>query len=156
MAQQQFNAAQYNHATLSLRSLFVILSTTCVFFAVLNLSAVAALLMTVFIVPAMIRTAWASDLHRRESKLFGWRQLTRYFCESVAVIVATLTFGGTVFVLICLAFGLLGLLFGMMVAFDLCLDAAVMGATGGIIWGMAGGMMAIGYSVLKIWQPRIK
>jgi hypothetical protein len=38
---------------------------------------------------------------------------------------------------------------------DLSFDVAVVGTAGGMIWGMAGALLAIGYSAYSTWMPDV-
>ena len=149
-------ATMPNSASLSLLCLFQVLTACCVFFACLRISPSLTLFGTILISPAIIRTAWASDLYRRRRKKFCWKTRLSFFLGSLGVVVTTISLGGLVFSLICLVFALLGLLFGLMVSTDLILEAAVVGTAGGMIWGMAGALLAVAFTATRIWTPQVK
>ena len=133
----------------------LMLSACCVFFAVLKVSPMAAFFITIFVAPALIRTAWSSDLHRRNKEEFQWRSRLGCFAESFGIVLVTYLIGAAAFVLVVIVFGLLGMLFGLMVSADLWFDSAVMGVTGGVVWGLAGAMFAILLTATRIWPPKL-
>lgn len=155
MAKQKADIVEINRGAFSLQAMFVILSASCVFFAVLKVSPLAAFIVSIFVAPALIRTAWSSDLHRRNKEEFEWYSRLGCFVESCGVVLLTYLIGFAAFAVVCLLFGFLGMLFGLMVSADLWFDAAVLGVTGGIVWGMAGAMMAIIVTATRIWPPKL-
>jgi len=145
-----------SRSSLTLAGLFQILTGCGIFFAVMRVSPLAAIVGTLLVVPAVIRTAIAADLHRQHGFEFDWRLRMWTFGHSLGMVLLTGGFGAAVFLIVCCIFGLLGLAFGFMMSYgDLSLDAAVVGAAGGMIWGMAGGMLAVFYSVIRTWMPTI-
>ncbi len=145
-----------SRSSLTLAGLFQILTGCGVFFAVMRFSPLIAILGTIVVVPAVIRTAIAADLHRQNGFEFDWRLRLSTFAHSLGMVFLTGGFGAAVFLIVCCVFGFLGLAFGFMMSYgDLSLDAAVVGAAGGMIWGMAGALLAVFYSVLKTWMPTI-
>ena len=143
-------------ATISLRCLFQIVTGCAVFFAILRFSPIIAIVGTVFIAPAIIRTGLAAERYQLEGLPFGLKRRFIVFLESLSVVLLTAIFAGSVFLVISCLFGILGMLFGSAVSNgDLSFDVAVVGTAGGMIWGMAGARLAIGYSAYSTWMPDV-
>ena len=143
-------------STISLRCLFQIVTGCGIFLAVLRFSPMIAGLGTIMIAPAIIRTGMASERYQSEKLSFGLKRRILVFAESLGVVIMTGLFAGSVFLLVSFLFGLLGMLFGSAVSNgDLSFDVAVVGTAGGMIWGMAGALLAIGYSAYSTWIPRV-
>jgi len=143
-------------ATISLRCLFQIVTGCSVFFAILRFSPMTAIVGTVIIAPAIIRTGLAAERYQLERLPFSLKRRVIVFLESLSVVLLTALFAGSVFLVISFLFGILGMLFGSAVSNgDLSFDVAVVGTAGGMIWGMAGGLLAIGYSAYSTWMPNV-
>lgn len=142
--------------SISLRCLFQIVTGCGVFFAVLRVSPMIAIFGTIIIAPAIIRTGLAAEGYQLESLPFGIKRRITVFMESLGVVLLTAVFAGSVFLVISFLFGILGMLFGSAVSNgDLSYDVAVVGTAGGMIWGMAGALLAIGYSAYTTWLPEV-
>ena len=149
-------AALAGNATISLRCLLQIVTGCGIFFAVLRFSPMAAIVGTIIIAPAIIRTGLASERYRNENQPFGLNRRLVVFAESLGVVLLTGLFAGSVFLIVSCLFGLLGMLFGSAVSDgDLSFDVAIVGTAGGMIWGMAGALLAIGYSAYSTWVPSV-
>ena len=149
-------AALTGKATISLRCLLQIVTGCGIFFAVLRFSPMLAIVGTIVIAPAIIRTGLASERYRLENQPFGVNRRLIVFVESLGVVLLTGLFAGSVFLIVSCLFGLLGMLFGSAVSDgDLSFDVAVVGTAGGMIWGMAGALLAVGYSAYSIWVPNV-
>ena len=136
--------------------LFQILTGASLFFACLRVSPVLAIVLTLLITPAIVRTTVVADLMRRRAKEFGWKLRGKTFLGSLAYVLLVSMFGLCVFVLISLMFGVFGWLFSVMVnAYALSGDAIVLGTVGGMAWGVVGGFLAVIALVMKTWMPRI-
>ena len=143
--------------SVSLWTLFQVVTCCCIFFAVLRYSPSLALAVTVIVAPALIRTAMASEIKRRRSRSFSLRERLVVFANSLGVVLLTIGFGIAAFVAVSLGFGLLGMLFGFAVAnTDYLAEAGIIGTVGGMIWGMAGAVFAMFYAVCKLWCPIVK
>ncbi len=142
--------------TISLRCLFQIVTGCAVFFAILRVSPVVAIVATLVITPAIIRTGLAADKYQTEDLPFGWICRVTVFVQSLGVVVMTVLFSGSVFLLVSLMFGVLGMLFGSAVSRgDFSFDVAIVGTAGGMIWGMAAAILAVGYSAYSSWIPEV-
>ena len=139
---------------ISLLGLFQIVTACGIFFAILRVSPVAAVVATIVIAPALIRTGVAAELYRKKSLGFDWRRRLVVFAQSLWLVGLTSLFAFAVFLLVCCVFGIMGLVFGFMMSYgDLSLDAAVVGAAGGMIWGIGGALLAIIWSIWTTWAP---
>ncbi len=144
----------HDATSISLWTLFQVLTACCIFLAILRFSPTLALVATVVFGPAVIRTAWVSEIHRRQKKSFRWPERIRFFGGSVAVVLMTLSAGLLSFVVISAGFGVLGLVFGgAITSFEMGYEAAVMATVGGMVWGMAVGFLAMCFVVCKLWHP---
>ena len=142
--------------TITLRCLFQIVTGCCIFFAVLRFSPLVAVIGTIMIAPAIIRTGLAAELYRQAKTNFNWRRRIYVFFESLGVVLLTLVFAVSVFAIISCLFGIMCMMFGMAVSQgDISFDAAIVGTAGGMIWGMAGAILAVGYSAYRTWMPAI-
>lgn len=147
---------QAGKSTISLRCLFQIVTGCGVFLAILRISPMIAVVGTILIAPAIIRTGMASERYQAEELAFGWKRRILVFAESLGIVIMTGLFAGSVFLVVSFLFGLLGMLFGSAVSDgELSFDVAVVGTAGGMIWGMAGALLAIGYSAYSTWVPSV-
>jgi hypothetical protein len=139
-------------ASFSLTTMFQILTACCIFFAVLNASPLLAIIGTLVMTPAIIRTAMAAELYQKHGLKFNWTRRVRCFLESTGLTVVTYALSATVFALISLAFGLICVAASFVMGIsELATDIAFVGTAGGMIWGVAGGILAFGLCVRK-WQ----
>ena len=147
----------YNRGSrISLLCLLQIVTGCCVFFAVLRLSPLVAILGTVVVAPAIIRTGLAADAYRMGGMPFGLRRRLAIFLESMSLVVLTAIFAVSIFLTISFAFGVLGMVFGMVISDgDLSSDVAIVGTAGGMIWGLAGALLAVGYFAYRMGKPAV-
>lgn len=140
---------------ISLLTLLQIVTCCCIFFAVLRISPLAALIMTVIVAPALIRTAYISEVFQRSGSPLNWQQRLGKFAKAIGAVITTLLAGVLAFTIISAAFGLLGMLFGFAVAStDYLFEAGVIGTVGGMIWGMAGSFLTVVFLLFRFWsQP---
>lgn len=144
------------NATITLVCLFQIVTGCCIFFACLRVSVVLAVLGTIIATPAIIRTGMASEIHQTQGLRFGWNRRLWCFAESIGVVLLTATVSSVIFVLISLIFGLLSVLVVIVVGpRDLINDVALIGTLGGMAWGAAGAIVAIGLCA-RIWRPKLR
>ncbi len=147
-------APRGNSATISLACLFQIVTACCIFFACLSISPVLAIVGTLISAPALIRTGWAADLHHRSGMTFGWKTRLLCFAETLLIEFITLMFSLAVFSVVSLMFGALAVCFSLLYgSTDAMSDIAVVGTAGGMIWGFAGAILAVGYTA-KLWKVR--
>ena len=144
-----------NTASISLMCLFQVLTACCIFFACLRISPLLALVGTIVVAPAVIRTGIAADMYLRAGELFSWRQRVYCFVESAGIVVLTLLLAIVVSAAISLTFGFftvgLSMLYGVK---DSLMDIAVIGTAGGMLWGMGGAMLAI-CATARIWKVHL-
>jgi SNF family Na+-dependent transporter len=112
-----------------------------------------AIIGTVITTPAIIRTAMAAELHHRHGVKFKWMNRVRCFLESTGLTVVTYALSATVFALTSLGFGLIcvGASFVMGTS-EMASEIAFVGTASGMVWGVAGGILAFGLCIRK-WQP---
>ena len=139
-------------ATISLACMFQILTACCIFFALLKVSPILAIVTTAVATPAIIRTGRASDLHRQTGKAFSWSTRIYCFIESVGIEFVTLILALLAFAIVSLFFGAVAVMFALMYQGNESLsDVAVVGTAGGMIWGFAGAILAVGMTA-KLWN----
>lgn len=111
--------------------------------------------MTVIVAPALIRTAYISEVFQRSGSPLNWQQRLGKFAKAIGAVITTLLAGVLAFTIISAAFGLLGMLFGFAVAStDYLFEAGVIGTVGGMIWGMAGSFLTVVFLLFRFWsQP---
>ena len=144
-----------NSASISLTCLFQILTACCIFFACLKISPLLAMVGTILTAPAVIRTGFAAELHLRAGKRFCWQQRIRCFLESGGIVVLTFLIAVVASCLIALSFGALAVLFSLLYGVhDSLMDVAVVGTAGGIVWGLAGAILAIA-ATAGIWKVKM-
>ena len=148
--QHNSSIEQTGSASFSLTTMFQILTACCIFFAVLKASPLLAIIGTIVLTPAIIRTAMAAEVYQKHGLKFNWTRRVRCFLESTGLTVVTYALSATVFALISLAFGLICVAasFAMGIS-ELATDIAFVGTAGGMIWGVAGGMLAFGLCIQK-------
>lgn len=139
---------------ISLQTLFQIVTCCCIFFAVLRISPLTALIMTLILAPSLIRTAYVNEVLRRNNQELNWQQKLLKFAESIVAVVFTLIASALVFSVISLGFGLLGILLGWAASSsDFWFEAGIIGTVGGMIWGIAGGFLTMVYFFMRFWNP---
>ena len=147
--------SEMNSASFSIKTLFQITTASALFFACLRFSPILAIGITVFVAPAIIRTGLISDMYRRNNLPFRLATRLQFFASSLGVVVLLIAIGGLAFVSTSLMFGLFGMAFSTMVGSrELSTDAAVIGTAGGMVWGMAAAMLAVGFAIVKTWLPK--
>lgn len=73
---------------------------------------------------------------------------------SIGIVLVTVSCGLIVFAMISMILGFLELIFGVAVSdSDFYVESAILGAIGGMVWGMAGGFLTICFATCKLWQP---
>lgn len=149
------HTSQHSSSTFSLKFVFQMTTACGLFFAVFNYSPGLAIFSTLIIAPAIIRTVMIGDRRKRQGFSFNWDRQCRTMVGSIGVVMLTIGMAVGAFLAISLAFGVLGMLISMLVgSVSLSGDAAVVGTAGGMIWGFGGAVLAVGYSLLKLWYPK--
>jgi len=142
-------------ASISLVCLFQVLTACSIFFACLRISPLLAIIGTIIVAPAIIRTGLASELYRQNGMPFDWLTRIRSFIHSIGVVVMTLAFSAIVFAVVSVVFGFVWVCLALsMGARDMLVDIAFVGTAGGTIWGMLGAMLAMGLCAAK-WKPKL-
>jgi hypothetical protein len=145
-----------NSSSFSLRVLFFAVTAVAIFLGLYQLNSLAALLTTLIVAPALIRTTISSELHRRSGQPFLWTMRSRCFLVSIGLVLVTIFVGTVAFVFVSVVFGLFGLFLGFAAGVsDMAYDTAIVGTAGGMIWGMAGSGLAITFTIWKYWSPNI-
>ncbi len=135
--------------------LFQVTTGASLFFACLTCSPLLAIVLTLFITPAIVRTTLIADQLRRENDDLCWQRRSKFFVGSLGYVALVALFGLCVFLLISLMFGLMGLVFSLMVhASAISADAIVLGTVGGMVWGVVGGLLAMAAIVIRTWRPK--
>ena len=141
--------------SISLACLFQIVTACGVFFACLQVSAVLAIVGTVVIAPAVIRTGLLCELQRRNQDPLDMMIRINFFVSSLWTVIVTAVFSFSVFVLVSLLFGVAAALVSIMAgASNMSLDAAIVATAGGMVWGIAGGILATVIFVMRTWIPK--
>ena len=144
----------HNPAAFSLKFVFQMITACALFFAVFNLSPAFAIVSAVVIAPAIIRTVVIGDRHRRLGVEFNLDRQFSWLLGSIGIVLLTVGLAVGAFLVVSLAFGVLGMLMSLMLgSASLSSDAAVIGTVGGMIWGFGGAVLATGYSMCKFWFP---
>ena len=139
------------HSSFTLTTLFQIVTGCSIFFAVLQASPLFAILGTVLLTPAIVRTAIASDVYLQKGIRFTLLRRIRYFFETTGLTVVTLFFSVAVFTLISLLFGLFCAVFaGLMGLSSMARDIAFVGTVCGMIWGGTAGLIVFIFC-LRTW-----
>ena len=149
------NLHDKNPFAISVLALFQITTACCIFFACLKISPLLAIGLTIFITPAIIRTKVISELHRRSKLEFGIGTRLRFFFSSMGIMLLIGTTAASVFTMTCAFFAAMGMLLNAVGgSYNLSLDAAVVGASGGMILGIAAAILVVVYVAVKTWIPR--
>ena len=94
-------------SSFTLTTLFQIITGCSIFFAVVQTSPLFAILGTLILTPAIVRTAIASDLYLQKGIRFNISLRVRYFFESTGLTVVTLIFSAAAFAVTTLMFGVI-------------------------------------------------
>ena len=137
-------------SSFTLTTLFQIITGCCIFFAVLQSSPLFAIIGTVILTPAIVRTAIASDTYFKKGIRFSLYRRVQYLFESTGLTVVSLFFSVVVFALISLTFGLLSaILANVMGVTSMTRDIAIVGTVCGMIWGGTAGLIVLGLCIRK-------
>ena len=143
-------------ASISLVCMFQVLTGCCIFFACLRVSPLLAIIGTIIVAPAIIRTGLASELHRQNGIPFDWRTRIQNFLSSIGIVLISLGFSAVVFAVVSVVFSFIWVCLALsMGARDMITDIAFVGTAGGMIWGLLGAMLAMGLCASK-WKPKLK
>ena len=141
---------ELGHSSFTLTTLFQIITGCSIFFAVLQASPLFAIIGTVILTPAIVRTAIASDIYIQKGIRFNLYTRVRYFFESTGLTVVSLFFSTAVFALISLAFGLFcAVAASLMGVASMARDIAFVGTVCGMIWGGTAGLLVFGLCIRK-------
>jgi len=135
-------------SSFTLTTLFQIVTGCCVFFAVLQASPLFAILGTIILTPAIVRTAIASDVYLQKGIRFTMYQRFRYFFESTGLTVVSLFLSAAAFSMISLGFGLFSAVFAVLMGLSsMAQDIGFVGTVCGMIWGGTGGLIVFGLCI---------
>lgn len=146
--------AALSSTSFSLSTLLAIVTGVAVFLAVYRWNSSLALLGTLVLTPALIRTLIVADCLKRLDQPLGWRDHLNWMCGSILMVLSTLLAGAIAFLGVSVLCGCLGMLLGFAVGNGgLAIDTAIVGTAGGMIWGLGGGLLAITYFIWRFWLP---
>lgn len=142
----------FSHQSMTITNLFQIVTGCALFFACMRFSPVVAIVLTIFLTPAIIRTGLVGQRRRVQGHSFSMWSRTLAFGESLFIMLVTLLMGLAVFALISLGFGLIciGITAMSGSATDLLRDVGFIGTLGGTIWGSAGAVLSLNWTH-KMW-----
>lgn len=110
---------------------------------------------TILTAPAIIRTGFAAELHLRAGRHFSWSKRLVCFLESGGIVLLTFLAAVMASCLISIMFGALAVGFSLLYGVSESLvDVAIVGTAGGMVWGLAGAILAIG-ATARIWRVEI-
>lgn len=135
-------------SSFTLTTLFQIVTGCSVFFAVLQASPLIAILGTIILTPAFVRTAIASEVYLQKGVQFTWLRRSRYFLESTGLTVVSLFFSAAAFALISIFFGIFSAAVASVMGLsELARDIAFIGTVCGMIWGGTAGFIVFGLCI---------
>ena len=131
-------------SSFTLTTLFQIITGCSIFFAVVQTSPLFAILGTLILTPAIVRTAIASDLYLQKGIRFNIYLRVRYFLESTGLTVVTLIFSVAAFAVTTLLFGMICGIAAFVIGLkSLAIDIAFIGTACGMIWGTTAGLVVL-------------
>ncbi len=131
-------------SSFTLTTLFQIITGCSIFFAVVQTSPLFAILGTLILTPAIVRTAIASDLYLQKGIRFNIYLRVRYFFESTGLTVVTLIFSVAAFAVTTLLFGMICGIAAFVIGLkSLAIDIAFIGTACGMIWGTTAGLVVL-------------
>ncbi|MEM7456021.1 MAG: hypothetical protein AAF456_16860 [Planctomycetota bacterium] len=143
-------------SSFSLAFLFQIMTACSAFIAVAQWSLPVALGATFLLTPAFVRTGIVADMYRRKGKRFTWPKRLEIFLASVGVVLLALLAGAVSCLLISVLFGAIAAATSWFAgASDLYFEAGILGTAGGIIWGLAGGLIVGMVAMMHFWAPQM-
>jgi len=137
-------------SSFTLTTLFQIITGCSIFFAVVQTSPLFAILGTLILTPAIVRTAIASDLYLQKGIRFNISLRVRYFFESTGLTVVTLIFSAAAFAVTTLMFGVIcGITAFVIGQKSIAIDIAFIGTACGMIWGTTAGLIVLVLCIQK-------
>ena len=141
----------------SLRFVFGIVIACSLFFALFSLSSIAAIALTIFITPAIIRTGNIESQFRQYNIHLNTSQRGFFFLSSIGLMFNSVIIGVIAFAAVCIGCSLLG--YGFALAFGSSVtsptEVAFVGAASGAIWGLIAGIVTVGWYWNLNWIPDI-
>jgi len=134
--------------------MFGILVGASVFLGVFAIAPLVAVTMVAILTPSIIRVGSIEQSVEYRND-YTWQQRVVMLVSSVCFMFTSVGIGGIVFVATCICCAMLGFLFGEVFGSPTSssFDMAVLGAIGGIVWGMAAGLVCVGWFWQKYWFP---
>jgi|GEM_PF-4469377 len=138
--------------TFSLALLFQAVTACGLFFALFQFWPVTAILLTAVLTPCIIRTILCVRASQPQPGI-GLADRVRFFLSSLLIVVVTVFTSMVTVAIICTLFGMTAIAFEMSIdgQFRFSPDVFFLGATGGVIFGMGGGLVAATALVSRIW-----
>ena len=141
-------------SSFSIAFLFQVTTACAAFIAIAQWSLPTALIVTFMLTPAFVRTGIVAEGYRRRGLRFGWKHRLEVFLGSVGVVIVSLVAGGIACLLITVLFGAIAAATSWIGgAPDLSFEAGILGTAGGIIWGLAGGLIVGMLAMMHYWTP---
>ena len=139
----------------SLGFLLGLVTGVSAFFGLFAVSPIAAIVAVALLTPAMIRTgsvehAWAFEQHH-----LNWSGRAMLFLHSVVFMLNSAGLATLAFCITCLISSAMGFAFGLVFGSPMskASELALLGAAGGVVWGIAAGLVAIGWYWNRYWFP---
>lgn len=140
----------------SLGGLFMTITACCCFFAVMRLSPLLAIVMTLWLAPSFLRTSIAAEMYEKSQTTFGWQTRIRQFLLALLIVAANYVGVIGTFVAVSLLIGFFCSLIVMVDgSYDLIFDIGIMGSVIGMVWGFAASIVAASYLAKMTWMPRV-
>lgn len=142
----------FNHATFSVGLLLNVLTLCGLFLAICRSSPLAAISATIVLTPAFLRTAACAELWRLHGGIpLGAR--IHAFVSSLMLVTTACLAGMAAALAVCSLFGLAALVFEMAMTegSPIFTDAVLLGASGGMVFGMAAGIAACTAVISRWW-----
>lgn len=150
--QSETQILQAGPNTFSLSLLFQAVTACGLFFALFQFQPLTTILLTLLLTPCIIRTILCVRFTRHLPE-FRSIDRVRYFLSSFLVVLVTVLTGIVTTGLICTMFGATAIAFELSIDghSNFAADVFFLGATGGFIFGMGGGLIAATAVVSRIW-----
>ena len=144
--------------TITLVHVFQIVTGCCLFFACMRVSPLLAIVLTIIITPAIIRTGMMTNQLRNANLRVEYRDRFRFFMGSIVISLMTIGTGLLVFLIVSACFGLIcvAIAFATMRTTDLLADVGFIGTLGGTIWGSAAGLLSLSWTQMLWRLPSIE
>lgn len=144
---------QAGQGTYSLALLFQMVTGCGIFIGVFQWSPLLAVLVTAVLTPALVRTAVCAQAWQAAGGLPWWLRIN-CFLSGVVLVLAAATAGLVAVLGVSIGFGLAAVLFEVAVVGGhpfRTFDVAVLGASGGLIFGLGAGLIVVALAMSRGW-----